>query len=157
MAAKRKPAARVAPTGKSVVVTCEPGLVVVRIPIRTVSEANQREHWRTKATRVRVQRLAVKLALMTTLRQAGISANVASPRAGEVLREFLCAKALVTIARIAPRALDDDNASSSAKATRDSVAECLGVDDRDHRVGWCVEQRRGGVGEYAVEIRVEAE
>ena len=53
---------------------------------------------------------------------------------------------VVTITRRSPGTLDDDNAVSSAKATRDAVAQWLGVDDADRRVTWVVEQERGPWG-----------
>ena len=63
----------------------------------------------------------------------------------------------VTIVRIAPRALDDDNLAYAAKAIRDGVADGLGVRDNDPRVSWRYEQRKPAKGcKPAVEIRVEA-
>lgn len=62
---------------------------------------------------------------------------------------------IVTIYRIAPRELDDDNLRGAAKAVRDSVAECLGIDDRDPRCTWNYGQIRGKVKEYAVRICIE--
>jgi hypothetical protein len=95
-----------------------------------VSEANARSHWAAKARRVKAQRNLVTLVLR-----------------GTVARDMmLVAPLVVTITRIAPRRLDDDNATSSAKAVRDAVAAVLGVDDRDERVCWRVEQARGPVG-----------
>ena len=64
---------------------------------------------------------------------------------------------LVTITRIAPCELDDDNLAGSAKNVRDSVAKWLGVDDRTKRSGvhWRYKQTRGRVREYGVGIRIE--
>jgi len=64
----------------------------------------------------------------------------------------------VTITRIAPCELDDDNlAGGTAKAVRDGVSDWLGVDDRTKRSGvaWRYEQTRGRVREYGVGIRIE--
>lgn len=63
----------------------------------------------------------------------------------------------VTITRIAPCELDDDNVVGSAKGVRDSVAKWLGVDDRTKRSGvaWRYEQTRGRPREYGVGIRIE--
>jgi hypothetical protein len=61
---------------------------------------------------------------------------------------------VVTLTRIAPRALDDDNLRGALKATRDEVAAWLLVDDRDPRVTWTYAERRGAVREYAVEVSV---
>lgn len=107
----------------------------ITIPMRTKSEANQREHWRAKAARVAKQRALVELAF----------------RAAYTRQPF---PLLITMMRVAPCALDDDNLAGSMKATRDSVASVLGIDDRDPRVSWRVAQRRGAVREYAVEIEV---
>lgn len=62
----------------------------------------------------------------------------------------------VTITRIAPSELDDDNLAGSAKAVRDGVADWLGVDDRTKRSGvaWRYAQARDGRS-YGVTIRIE--
>lgn len=64
---------------------------------------------------------------------------------------------LVTITRIAPGELDDDNLPTSAKAVRDGIADWLGVDDRTKRSGvvWRYAEARDGRS-YGVTIRVEA-
>ena len=66
---------------------------------------------------------------------------------------------VVVITRCAPGYLDTDNLTASAKAVRDEVAAWLGVDDgvaeRDGRVTWLVEQRRGPRGVYHVEVEVK--
>jgi len=61
---------------------------------------------------------------------------------------------IVTIARVAPsRGLDPhDGLGASLKGVIDGVADGLGLsDDRDPRVKWRLEQRRGP---YAVEVRI---
>lgn len=58
----------------------------------------------------------------------------------------------VTLTRIAPRALDDDNLAYAFKGVRDSIAKCLGVDDRDPRVSWDYAQSRRAPKEYAIAI-----
>jgi hypothetical protein len=61
---------------------------------------------------------------------------------------------VVTLTRVAPsNGLDGDNLQGSLKACRDGVADWLGVDDRDPRVTWLYEQRRGK--EWSVEVHVE--
>lgn len=114
-------------------------MIDVPIPgLRLVSEANQRDHWAKKARRVKAQRDLVTLVLR-----------------GTVARTMMAVAPLsVTITRIAPsKGLDDDNAVSSAKGVRDSVAAILGIDDRDERVDWLVNQERGAWG---IRIRIEA-
>lgn len=101
------------------------------IPIKTVSEANRRDHWAKKAKRVKSQREAVYLAC---------------PKA-----EVPC---VVTLTRVAPRSLDSDNLQSALKATRDSVAQRLGVDDADERVEWRYAQEKGK--EFGVVVEIES-
>jgi hypothetical protein len=104
------------------------------IPIRLMSEANRREHWAAKARRTKDQRAHVTLMLRTTIARID-PADVH----------------VVSITRVAPRMLDDDNATRSAKAVRDAIAEWLGVNDGDRRILWRVSQERGP---YAVTIRI---
>lgn len=118
--------------------------VRVTLPMWTLSEANARSHWAAKARRTKMAREAVGLVVGIHLR----TMRVRPP-------------CVVTLTRIAPSAgLDGDNLQSALKATRDGVADALGVDDRDPRVEWRYEQRRGKRGEvalalgYGVEIRV---
>lgn len=110
-------------------------MLVVRFPLRLPSAANLREHWSARQRRVRAQRDAVGWML---------GGKVAPPL-----------PVVVTLTRIAPCALDDDNLASAFKAPRDEVARWLKVDDADRRVTWAYAQRREGVRQYAVEIRVE--
>jgi hypothetical protein len=125
----------------------EPFTLVV--PVHTASEANARGHWGKKYRRTSSVREAV--ALCWGAYEARLPV-------------------VVTITRIAPHVLDGDNLVGGAtKAARDQVAVELGLpikkrgetrwahvaDDRDERVEWRVEQRRGDDREYAIEIRVE--
>lgn len=111
--------------------------MTITIPIRTISEANRsrNEHWAVTRERVKAQRAAVSLCWR--LVDPGSRPSLPS---------------VVTMTRIAPRALDDDNLARSFKAVRDQVAAEMGVDDRDPRVTWRYAQRRGRPNEYAVEI-----
>ncbi len=88
---------------------------------------NTRGHWAAKARKIAAQRAAVADAI-------GLCDRPALPCVVTITRRSL------------GRALDDDNAVSSAKATRDAVAEWLGVDDRDPRVTWVVAQERAPWG-----------
>jgi hypothetical protein len=117
-------------------------LVEVTVPIRTVSEANSRNHWAKKARRVKEQRQMVASILGT--QNLGFNPRDLAP----------CGGARVVLTRIAPRELDSDNLASALKATRDEVAKWLGIDDRDARLTWEVAQERGLPKEYAVRIEV---
>jgi len=105
----------------------------ITIPIRTVSEANQREHWAKRHKRNKRQQLETTWHLSRAARWF----------------VFPCR---VTLTRIAPRKLDTDNLAGSFKHVQDAVAKWLGVDDGDGSVEWRYEQRRGEPNEYAVEI-----
>ena len=103
--------------------------VDVHIPgLRLDVTPNARLHWAARAKRVKRQRAIIALILAPHRR-----ALPALP-------------VVVTITRCSPGTMDDDNATASAKAVRDAVAEHLGVDDRDPRVTWRVEQRRAPWG-----------
>jgi hypothetical protein len=110
----------------------------IEVPIRTVSEANSRDHWAKKAKRVKAHRGAVRLAL---------GPNRSTPKPPLFVR----------LTRIAPRMLDDgDNLSSALKAVRDGVADWLGIDDGPaSRVGWMYFQEKGKPKQYAVRIEVD--
>lgn len=56
---------------------------------------------------------------------------------------------VITITRIGPRKLDDDNLATACKAVRDEVAARMGTDDGSPLYTWRYEQR---IGRYAVEI-----
>lgn len=96
-------------------------MISVTIPIVTVSEANRRDHWRVKAKRVKAHRTAARL-----------------------LCPVYPLPCIVTLTRVAPRALDDDNLRAALKSCRDGVADRLGIDDRDPRVEWRYGQAKGG-------------
>jgi hypothetical protein len=114
------------------------GRIVVLVPVRIESSLNLREHWRTRANRNTSHRAAAFFAL----RAAGKFDPATIP-------------CTVTITRIAPRLLDDDNLAGGAKSLRDGVADWLAIDDRDPRVRWSYAQRRGAPNEYAAEVAIE--
>lgn len=111
-----------------------PARLAVDVPIRTVSEANSHEHWRYRQTRAKRQRTAVVLML-----------------SGRLMPSL---PAVVTMTRLSPRQLDDDNLAGSMKHVRDEVARCLGIDDRDPRVKWVTAQDRAKG--YAVRVEIES-
>lgn len=113
-------------------------MIDITLPIRTVSEANVREHWAKRASRAKQQRLTC---------WAELKAVDHGPR--------LLGRVAVTLTRIAPRALDDDNLRGALKACRDGVADWLGVDDRHPCVQWAYGQAKGEPRQYGVRIQVE--
>ena len=106
--------------------------VTVELPLRIEARANRREHWAARARRAKQHRIAA----------------LAVPS-----HPLPC---VVTLTRVAPRRLDDDNLAAGFKALRDGIADRLGVDDADPRVTWRYAQERGRRKEYAARVRIEA-
>lgn len=116
-------------------------LVAFTIPIRTVSEANKRGHWAGKANRAKAQRFAANAHALAHL----------DARTRKLLLDGAC---MVTLTRVAPRALDSDNLATSQKAIRDGIADALSIDDRDERVTWQYAQYKGEPGQYCVDVEI---
>lgn len=113
-------------------------MIPIRIPglLPPSPNSTRREHPMVGHRRVKRERHAVAAALMFRARPA--------------------LPVTVTLVRCSLGTCDDDNLAGAFKAIRDEVANWLGIDDRDARVTWVVEQqkvKRDGVG---VVIRVEA-
>ena len=106
------------------------------IPVRLPSLANTSMHWRKFA--------ALKVKQKTATHLCMIGAIVPPP------------PLLVTITRVGPRKLDDDNLASAAKYVRDQIAAEVGVDDGSELYTWRYEQRVGKSGEYNVEVEITA-
>lgn len=112
-------------------------VIEAELPLRLVSGMNVREHWGARKRRAEEHRGVVKMRL-----QAAVKPYATLP-------------AVVTITRIAPRPLDDDNLQASAKHVRDGVADAFGLDDRNPRLAWNYAQERGRPKYYGVRIRIE--
>ncbi len=111
------------------------GAFRVAIPLRTVSENNAREHWRTRHRRRASQRAVTTAVLRTTF----------GTRPGSL--------GAVHLVRVAPRELDrSDNLPGALKAVLDAVCEWAGVDDR--HVAATYGQEYGGVRVYGVRIEI---
>ena len=114
--------------------------VELRLSLKTVSEMNQREHFRVKAARAKNARFMTAMAVR--------------PFAFRLSGMF---PLLVTFTRVAPGiGLDaHDNLPSSMKNVCDGLCDALGIRDRDPRISFRYAQRRGARGSYAVEIKLE--
>ena len=114
------------------------GVVTFIVPIATKSTLNLREHWASRARRVRAERKATRWAA------------ICLPRG---TLDWLITPLAVTLTRISPRRLDSgDNLNASMKAVRDEVATWLDIDDADPSVRWDYGQEKG---KPAVRVRIE--
>lgn len=115
---------------------------------KLLSEANRGGHWAARARRTRALRELVAAQLLRTIEE--------TPQL----------PAIITLTRIAPRRLDDDNLARAFKSVRDSVADFLlpanrgnqsqrWADDDDERIEWQYRQRKGRPHETSVAIRIE--
>ena len=107
--------------------------MIVPIPMPLPSAANLREHWRVRAKRIKTQRATVAMFLRGPAPALPV---------------------VVTLTRIAPRALDDDNLQSAFKGVRDEVARWFGVPDNVPGIRWEYGQRRGAPKVYGIEVSV---
>jgi hypothetical protein len=111
----------------------------VTVPVRLVSESNQREHWAVKRRRRVNQQFATYICL------CGAIADVAE--------RSVCRPLTVTLTRIGPRRMDEDNNVGSFKHVQDSVARFFGVDDGDRKaVRWKYAQEIGKPAEVRIHI-----
>ncbi len=62
---------------------------------------------------------------------------------------------IITLTRVAPRKLDDDNLRGALKAVRDGVADALRVEDNTPLIHW--EYKQEQAKEYAVLVEVRWE
>lgn len=118
-------------------------MIVVELPIKTTSELNRasHEHWRKRHERMKEQRVYTRL--LVAARWRSIRPRIELP-------------VIVTLTRIAPRELDaHDNLPGSMKAIVDGVADALGVKDKDKRVRWAYDQKKGPPKTYGVVIMIE--
>lgn len=109
------------------------------IPIRVVSEANQREHWAKRSVRVKHQKYY---------------AAVFAPRG---MKSKLSLPLTVKFTRTYPnvgKPMDTDNLAGSFKHVQDVIAELLGVDDGDGRIEWQYAQEKVGGKDYGVQVKI---
>ena len=108
------------------------------MPLKIVSEANCRDHWRVKAKRVKNHRSTARL----LLRDKFGAPSWAGPL-------------VIALARIGPRDMDTDNLAGGFKAVRDGIADWLGINDGDKAVTWNYSQERGQPKQYAARVVIE--
>jgi hypothetical protein len=95
------------------------------LPIKTVSEANRRDHWTVKHRRAASQRLGAYIECRANFGLIQIPDN---------------ARVLIELTRCASRRMDSDNLAISAKHCRDGIADYLKIDDGSERLTWSYAQ-----------------
>lgn len=111
------------------------------LPIRTVSEANQREHWAVKAKRKKQQTNLAALVTCSVVSQRWLFARPAR----------------ITLTRYGVRRLDADNLAGSFKGIQDGIAAALGMDDGDERLTWVYAQEKGNKSRIGVVVTIEVD
>lgn len=108
-------------------------------PIKVVSEANRggKEHWSVKVKRKKNQQTEI----LAELSNALLGKQVILP-------------CQVTLTRIGPKKMDDDNLARAFKGIRDAIAGKLGVDDGDSKVKWIYGQDPRGKREYSIKVEI---
>jgi len=113
------------------------------IPIKTVSEANNFDHWTGKRNRKIHQNFFIDAFFNKHVSDSDIV--------------FPCK---VKMIRVAPRKLDDDNLRMLFKNTRDRISEKLipglakGRADGDERIAWDYGQEKGKPNYHAIRIEI---
>ena len=112
--------------------------IVFNIPGHLPSRANERVHWRQRRRLSKSQR---DIAHWHVLINRDPSVPLQMPLA-------------VTMVRVSPRLLDDDNLATAFKNVRDGIADAFGVDDSPSGpIEWTCAQRKGSPA--CAEIQIE--
>ena len=114
-------------------------LLDILVPVRIVSEANSREHWRSASVRKKSHR-------STAMLLCRAAHDWLAPNPSRNYR--------VLMTRIAPRTLDSDNLASGFKSCRDGIADAMGIDDGSPRIDWQCDQVKGEPHVYAARVRI---
>jgi len=114
-------------------------MIILSIPVKTVSESNDHSHWTSKHKRHRIQ----KQAIWSAFKEGNV--QVSTP-------------CHIKLTRLAPGTLDSDNLSSALKFVRDTVASQIipglapGRADDDKLITWDYSQEKNK--EYAIRIEI---
>lgn len=115
----------------------------VTLPIKLLNSVNHGTHWTKSLKQKKQQQQAIKFVLK--------SHNVTIP--------LPCT---ITLTRIAPRPLDDDNLPPTFKWIRDTLADhaipglAPGRADSDPRIKWVYSQTKGAPKFYGIEICINS-
>lgn len=115
------------------------GPLIMRFDIKTVSEANQREHWAKKLKRKKSQQETFSW-MWHVLKTCG-KAKVQLP-------------AVVTFTRFSCKELDSDNLAGSFKHVRDQLAKEIGIDDGSDQIRFEYKQERIAKREHYFTVEI---
>jgi hypothetical protein len=104
-------------------------------PIKTVSEANRREHWTVKNKRKIAQQTEFRALWRTQKRKVTLPA-------------------IVTFTRYSCKVLDDDNLRGAFKGIRDALAREIKIDDGSDQVKWRYEQVKTSKREHYFTVEI---
>ena len=113
--------------------------LVIHVPVKLVSSANLREHYRVRAARVKEERMMVAEAFSDEKAQ-----QFASAWHGANGVQFT-----IHMIRVAPRPIKDtfENLPIAFKGIKDEIAKQLGIDDGDEAAAqWSCGQSKGAYG-----------
>lgn len=129
--------------------------IIWNLPIKTVSEANCSEHWAIKSKRHKMQQFLIRSAYSHESLAIGLPC-------------------VITMVRLSPRSLDDDNLTTSFKFIRDELSQCIlrikqkwhknrrgawiplkGRHDNDPRITWQYRQEKSKEPGIRIEIEFE--
>ena len=115
-------------------------VVTTEVPIRLVSEANQRDHWRVRNARKKSQQFVTSI-MLSSIREKLVQVG------GEWPLD-------IVLTRVGPRKMDKDNNAGSFKHVQDAIAKWFGFDDGDEtKVRWHYEQAIGKPSTMHIAIR----
>lgn len=108
---------------------------VIAYPLRNevISEANRREHWARKYQRVKAHRFTAKTFSKIAFQKADWHWD----------GETNLAISMTRVIKKRGKLMDDDNLTSSLKATRDGISDALDTADNNPHIKWVCYQRRG--------------
>lgn len=110
----------------------------IELPIKIVSEANNRDYYRKKGERVKRQK-RITTDHLQRVPKVNLSDN----------DEFIIQ--LTRLKGYRQKDMDSDNLQGGFKAVRDAIATWIGIDDRSDRMSWQTFQTKG----YKPGIRVQ--
>lgn len=117
--------------------------IIIEAPIRIKSQANLRQHWRYKSLEKQKNLRTLKAFMPPSSSLPTLPVKI-------------------TLIRIAPRFIDDDNLQFAMKEFRDFIADALipglqtGRADNDKRLTWCYDQHQEEPKKYSIKIVIES-